>query len=75
MTETKPCICEGNKALREIAHMRELARKACALENYGLPENAPIIVYVLLKKGDTYKFTSEENYRVTDGEIVEYIYP
>lgn len=71
----KDCICEGNKALRELSHMRELAKKACRLENEGLPENAPIIVYVLVKSADTYKFTSEEFYRVTDGEIIEYIYP
>lgn len=71
----KPCICEGNKAMREISHMRELARKACRLENDEQPDNTPIIAYVLFKSGDTYKFTSAELYRATDGEIIEYIYP
>lgn len=60
----KGCCCEGNKVLKELAHMRSVAEKAAKMDD---------CVYILYKAGDKYLFCKEgEPY---NGVLVEYILP
>lgn len=58
------CICEGNRALRNLEHMRELARKAAALDGCD---------YVLYSFGGLYQFCREEEYTGSQEKIIERI--
>lgn len=58
------CCCEGNKALKELNHMRGVALKAAKMDE---------CVYILYKQGDIYKFCREdEKY---NGIFIEYVLP
>lgn len=60
----KECLCEGNKVLRELEHMRSVAEKAAKMDDS---------IYILYKHNGVYKFCKEdEEY---NGELVEYILP
>lgn len=60
----KTCICEGNKRLKELVHIRSIAEKAAKMDE---------CVYILYKFGDIYRFCKDgERY---NGEFVEYILP
>lgn len=58
------CICEGNKALRELEKVREIALKAAKMDNsmYIIYKNEEI--YYFCKKGEQY-----------NGILVEYVLP
>lgn len=66
MSKAGTCICEGNKALRDLQHMRELARKAAQLDDE---------IMIIYRKEDTYHFCQETEYEAKKGELIEYIYP
>ncbi len=60
----KNCLCQGNKSMREMEHMRSIAEKAAVMDE---------CVYILYKVGDVYKFCREgENW---SGEFIEFIFP
>lgn len=46
----KNCLCQGNKSMREMEHMRSIAEKAAVMDE---------CVYILYKVGDVYKFCRE----------------
>ena len=60
----KNCLCQGNRLMMEMDHMRSVAEKAAFMDE---------CVYILYKVGDVYKFRREgENW---SGEFVEFIFP
>lgn len=64
MWPMRKCICEGNKALKDLQHMRDLAGKAAKMDNS---------VYIIYKTGEIYQFCKKgENF---NGEMVEYVLP
>ena len=56
----KRCICEGNKALRQLEKVREIALKAAKMDNsmYVIYKNEEI--YYFCKKGEQYHGILEE---------------
>lgn len=60
----KNCLCSGNKVMRELEHMRFLAKKAADLDG---------CIYILYRIDGVYKFCREDEAYI--GELVEYIFP
>ena len=57
------CLCQGNKSMREMEHMRSIAEKAAVMDE---------CVYILYKVGDCLLYTSEyireQLYSCVDGD-------
>lgn len=60
----KNCLCNGNKVMRELEHMRSLAGKAADLDG---------CIYILYRIDGVYKFCREDEAYI--GDFVEYIFP
>lgn len=60
----KNCLCQGNKSMKELEHMRSIAEKAASMDD---------CVYILYRIGDVYRFCRESE--AYNGVFVEYIYP
>lgn len=60
----KNCLCQGNKLMRELEHMRSLAEKAASMDGR---------VYILYKVGDIYRFCREDE--AYSGTFVEFVFP
>lgn len=64
MRNMKRCICEGNKALRELEKVREIALKAAKMDNS---------MYIIYRNEEIYYFCREgEKF---PGTLVEYVLP
>lgn len=58
------CGCEGNKDLKSLERVRNIAEKAAKMDD---------CVYILYKKDDIYYFCKEgESF---NGNFIEYIFP
>lgn len=58
------CGCEGNKDLKSLERVRNIAKKAAKMDD---------CVYILYKKDDIYYFCKEgESF---NGNLIEYIFP
>ena len=60
----KNCLCQGNRLMMEMDHMRSVAEKAASMDE---------CVYILYKDGDVYKFCREDE--KWSGEFVEFVFP
>ena len=58
------CCCEGNKDLKNLERIREIAAKAAQMEE---------CVFVVYKRGDVYYFCKEDE--EFNGEMIEYVFP
>ena len=64
MWTMKKCFCEGNKALKDLEHIRKIAEKAAKMDNSA---------YIIYKTGEIYNFCKEgEKF---NGILTEYVLP
>lgn len=60
------CLCEGNRALRDLNHMRQLTQKAANLDGTD---------YYLYKERGYFQLCKVEDYKGDESRIVEIIHP